>query len=76
MLENLNDLEKIGLAFLSGIVAGQSLVQAENEEDTENEEEIEAEEGEIKNTKHVVVGTIEGEKAEKFMKMMKDLGVE
>lgn len=75
MLENLNDLEKIGLAFLSGIVAGQSLLQAETEE-IEVEEKEEKEESDKVIKKNVVVGTIEGEKAEKFMKMMKDLGVE
>lgn len=29
MLEELNELEKIGLAFISGLVAGQSLQEAE-----------------------------------------------
>lgn len=69
MLENLNELEKIGLAFISGLVAGQSLQEAEQEVEQEannnNEEEMK-----------VAVGKIEGEKAEKFIKMMKELGVE
>lgn len=69
MLENLNELEKIGLAFISGLVAGQSLQEAEQEVEQEvnnnNEKEMK-----------VAVGKIEGEKAEKFIKMMKELGVE
>lgn len=69
MLENLNELEKIGLAFISGLVAGQSLQEAEQEVEQKannnNEKEM-----------TVAVGKIEGEKAEKFIKMMKELGVE
>lgn len=68
MLEDLNELEKIGLAFISGLVAGQSLKEAD--------QEVEAEEKEKSNTTKVAVGKIEGEKAEKFIKMMKELGVE
>nr|DAY48293.1 MAG TPA: hypothetical protein [Caudoviricetes sp.] len=68
MLEELNELEKIGLAFISGLVAGRSLEIADQE--VENEEKKE------NNTTKVAVGKIEGEKAEKFIKMMKDLGVE
>lgn len=68
MLEELNELEKIGLAFISGLVAGQSLEIADKELETEEKEE--------NNTTKVAVGKIEGEKAEKFIKMMKELGVE
>ena len=64
-LENLNELEKIGLAFISGLVAGQSLQETEQEVNNNNEKEMK-----------VAVGKIEGEKAEKFIKMMKELGVE
>lgn len=35
MLENLNELEKIGLAFISGLVAGQSLQEAKQEVEQE-----------------------------------------
>lgn len=73
MLENLNELEKIGLAFISGLVAGQSLQEAEQE--VEQEVEQEANNNNEKEMK-VAVGKIEGEKAEKFIKMMKELGVE
>lgn len=66
MLEDLNELEKIGLAFISGLVAGQSLKEADQEVESE----------EKSNTTKVAVGKIEGEKAEKFIKMMKELGVE
>mgnify|MGYP000277701829 CR=1 FL=1 len=69
MLENLNELEKIGLAFISGLVAGQSLQEAEQEVEQEANNNIEKE-------MKVAVGKIEGEKAEKFIKMMKELGVE
>ncbi len=66
MLENLNELEKIGLAFVTGLVAGQSLQEAEKEveqeENNKNEKEMK-----------VAVEKIEGEKAEKFIKMMKEL---
>ena len=58
MLENLNELEKIGLAFISGLVAGQSLQETEQEVNNNNEKEMK-----------VAVGKIEGEKAEKFIKM-------
>lgn len=68
MLEELNELEKIGLAFISGLVAGHSLEIAD--------QEVETEEKEKNNTTKVAVGKIEGEKAEKFIKMMKELGVE
>lgn len=68
MLEELNELEKIGLAFISGLVAGQSLEIADKG--------LETEEKEKNNTTKVAVGKIEGEKAEKFIKMMKELGVE
>ena len=69
MLENLIELEKIGLAFVTGLVAGQSLQEAEKEveqeENNKNEKEMK-----------VAVEKIEGEKAEKFIKMMKELGGE
>lgn len=68
MLEELNELEKIGLAFISGLVAGHSLEISD--------QEVETEEKEKNNTTKVAVGKIEGEKAEKFIKMMKELGVE
>ncbi len=72
MLEELNELEKIGLAFISGLVAGQSLQEAEQEVEQEENQENNNNEKEMK----VAVGKIEGEKAEKFIKMMKELGVE
>lgn len=72
MLENLNELEKIGLAFMSGLVAGQSLKEANEEVEQEESKENDKIEKEMK----VAVGKIEGEKAEKFIKMMKELGVE
>ena len=68
MLEDLNELEKVGLAFLAGLVAGGCIDEAN--------EEVETEEKEKSNTTKVAVGKIEGEKAEKFIKMMKELGVD
>lgn len=65
MLENLSELEKIGLAFISGLVAGYSIEEAEQEINNKQDEK------EMK----VAVGKIEGEKAKEFMKMMKELGV-
>ena len=67
MLENLNELEKIGLAFISGLVAGRSLEEAE--------QEVNVEEDKKETPEKVVVGKLEGEKAEKFIKMIKELGV-
>ncbi len=71
MLEDLNELEKIGLAFITGITVGQSLQEAKQEVE---DEEVENDEKDT--LQKIVVGKIEGEKAEKFMKMMKELGVE
>ena len=68
MLEDLNELEKVGLAFLAGLAAGDCIEKAD--------QEVVAEEKEKGNTTKVAVGKIEGEKAEKFIKMMKELGVE
>lgn len=68
MIGELNELEKIGLAFISGMVAGQSLQQAN--------EEVEAESTEGKKEMNVVTGVLEGEAAEKFKSFMKKMGVE
>ena len=70
MLENLNELEKIGLAFISGLVAGAALENADTEVD--NDTEKSKQEGQ----KNVIVGKLEGEQAENFMKFLKKLGVE
>ncbi len=70
MLENLNELEKIGLAFISGLVAGAALENADTEVNNETEES--KQEG----SKNVIVGKLEGEQAENFMKFLKKLGVE
>lgn len=74
MLENLNELEKIGLAFISGLVAGQALKEADQE--VEKEENKENEKNNNTEDMKVSIGKIEGEKAEKFIKMMKELGIE
>ena len=67
-MEELNELEKIGLAFISGFVAGNALKQADQEVDAEEES---------KDTKEkVMIGKIEGKDAEEFIKMIKKLGVE
>lgn len=67
-MDELNELEKIGLAFISGLVAGSALKEADQEVDAEEEN---------KGTKDkVMVGKIEGKDAEEFMKMIKKLGVE
>ncbi len=51
--DDLNDLEKIGLAFISGVIAGTSL---EKQENNDKEENIKS--GVIK---------LEGDKAKKFI---------
>ena len=67
-MEELNELEKIGLAFISGFVAGNALKQADQEVDAEDNN---------KETKDkVMIGKIEGKNAEKFINLMKELGVE
>ena len=67
-MDELNELEKIGLAFISGLVAGSALKEADQEVDAEEEN---------KGTKDkVMVGKIEGKDAEEFIKMIKKLGVE
>ena len=63
MVEDLNELEKIGLAFLSGLVAASSLEEASDEVDTAEETEH----------KKVVVGKIEGKSAEEFINMIENL---
>ena len=65
MPEDLNDLEKIGLAFLSGLIAGSSLEKASDEDEEKQEE--------VKNKK-VVVGKIEGTSAEEFINMIENMG--
>lgn len=64
MLENLNQLEKIGLAFISGLVAGHALKE-DKESATKNEKEIK-----------VMGGKLEGKQAEKLMEYLKEMGVE
>lgn len=66
MLENMNELEKIGLAFLSGLVAGQSLEISD--------EEVEKEESQKEENANVMVGKIEGEKAKEFIEFIEKLG--
>ena len=62
MVEELNELEKIGLAFLSGLVAASSLEEASDEVEEEEKEH-----------KKVVVGKIEGKSAEEFINMIENL---
>lgn len=69
MLKDLNELEKIGLAFISGLVVGQSIEVAEQERnDNEN----------VKELKVTVRGKAKELKLlqEHYIKMMKKLGVE
>lgn len=66
-MEELNELEKIGLAFISGLVAGNALKEADQEVKEDNIKDIKDK---------VMVGKIEGEYAEEFMKMIKKLGGE
>lgn len=68
MIEELNELEKIGLAFISGMVAGQSLQQAN--------EEVEAESKEGKKEMKVATGVLVGDAAEEFKSFIKKMGVE
>lgn len=57
-------LEKIGLAFLSGVIAGQSLEESKCEDNQENDEDVNVKTGVVK---------LEGEKAKDFMKFIKKL---
>lgn len=67
MLEQINELEKIGLAFISGLVAGNSL-QIE-EQEVKNEEKIK----EHNDTVNVIVKKMDAEKADRFAKLIKEL---
>lgn len=64
-MEELNELEKIGLAFISGFVAGNALKQ-----------EVDAEDNNKETKDKVMIGKIEGKDAEEFIKMIKKMGVE
>ena len=69
MLEDLNELEQIGLAFLCGIAAGQALKDA----DMEVEQEL------SKNNKKsvdIAIEKLQGKNANKFIEMMKKWGIE
>lgn len=63
MVEELNDLEKIGLAFLSGLIAASSLEKSSDEVENEENE-----------NKKVIVGKLEGKKAEDLINMIENLG--
>lgn len=56
-------LEKIGLAFLSGVIAGQSLEESKCEDNKEDDEDV--------NVTGIV--KLDGEKAKDFMKFIKKL---
>jgi hypothetical protein len=58
----LNELEKIGLAFISGVIAGTSIEKVEEKSADENEENIKT--GVVK---------LEGEKAKEFMNFIENL---
>ena len=69
-MDELNELEKIGLAFIGGLIAGCSLEKA-----SVSDEKNEKEEAHIENNDDdkVTIKKIEGEKADKFIKMIKEL---
>lgn len=69
MPSELNELEKIGLAFVAGLTAAEALVSASNEVD---EEESKKSKEDVK----VVTGVLKGEEAEMFKKFIKKMGVE
>lgn len=69
-MEELNELEKIGLAFVSGMVAGQAIQTAD--------EEVEKQENKKCNNNDAIdikVGKLEGTAAENFIKFINDMGV-
>ncbi len=57
-------LEKIGLAFLSGVIAGQSLEESKCEDNKEDAEDVNVKTGVVK---------LDGEKAKDFMEFIKKL---
>ena len=70
MPSELNNLEIIGLAFVSGLTATEAVLKShqecENEDgDTKDKDEM-----------NVVTGVLEGKEAEMFKKFMKEMGVE
>ena len=66
-MDELNELEKIGLAFIGGLVAGRSLEKA-SESDEKEETHVENNDDD-----KITIKKIEGEKADKFIKMIKEL---
>lgn len=72
--EDLNLMEQIGLAFITGFTAGSSFVKA----DEEIEQEAECEGKHFKQDEKdadvtIEVGKLEGDKAKEFMKMIKKI---
>ena len=72
--DELNIMEQIGLAFISGFTAGTSFMEAEEEAETE---EIENESKHSKSSKEadvkIEVGKLEGDAAKKFMNMIEKM---
>lgn len=69
---DLNELEKIGLAFITGFTAGASFIEAEEEAEEEIKSEgkhSKPEEADVK----IEVGKLEGEVAKKFMDMIEKM---
>ena len=66
-MDELNELEKIGLAFMGGLVAGCSLEKA-SVSDEKEETHVENNDDD-----KITIKKIEGEKADKFIKMIKEL---
>lgn len=70
-MDELNELEKIGLAFLSGMVAGQAIQSAD--EEVEKQENKKCNKG--NNPLEIKIGKMEGTVAENFIKFINDMGV-
>lgn len=66
-MDELNELEKLGLAFLCGLTAGLAFEKAGKEVD-ENGKKI--------NNEKVIVEKLDGKKAEQLINMMKEWGIE
>lgn len=66
-MDELNELERLGLAFICGFTAGKSFEEAEKQM---NEEQQKTDNVKVK------VEKIEGKEAEKFINMMKEWGLE
>lgn len=70
-MEELNELEKIGLAFVSGMVAGQAIQSADEEVEKQGNKKC----NKNNDNFEIKLRKLEGTAAENFVKFINDMGV-